>query len=796
MSGWIESLPLSVAAGWLLAFVLHATVLLLGVWLIERLGLLKHPGWAEWAWRVALFGAFVSMAVELVPWNAMRASPAAATVVSAPVSRAMTRAMTTSMTAPITAPVANDAQASVAMPMTHAAAAITGIDAADVQAGGFAPVALPLASDAIFIGLALWLSGTLLLLARVLFQAAGLLRLRRRLVREGAPAGVDLQRAMQTLVQEMQVRMPTLRVLSGLSSPLVLPGAVLLPRWAEGLGTPQQRAMLAHELAHLRRRDPLWRPLQRLALVPLFFHPLAWHALRRLETLAETLCDAAAVERSGSGRPLAECLAECLARSSGADRRDPHNTEHRGAGWALAMAERSSCIVDRVHTLLENSQMKLSTIPARWRWTAAVFAVLALIALPGVMVVARPGAISDVFETSALSATFRTGTSKMTIRSDLPTPGERLRVVSDGMVEFNAQENDVARMGRGAKLVIEQTRAGVTRKITITSAMTPAANGFQRTYLVDGTPRPFDADGKAWLAKVIPEIYRTTGIEAEARVTRLLSEGGVPRLLQEIAMLGGDHARAEYLGQLFLQAVPDAAQTAQALAQMNTIKSDFDKRRALTIALQQPRIDAANQVTLLNIARGFGSDFDRAEWLVEATPKLPVQGANVSAWTQSLLAFDSDFERKRALQALIEEGRPREQAVTIALQALRGMGSDFETRSVLESAAKASAAKAGVTLVDADYFKAVDAMSSDFDKREALLALIRGTTPDVARSQRILNSVRGFGSDFERGEVLVALAAAMPNDVALIEGYRAVARGMADFERGQAEKALDRFYRG
>ncbi len=779
MSGWIEGLPLSVAAGWLLAFVLHATVLLLAVWSIERLGLLKHPGWAEWAWRVALFGAFVSMTVELVPWNAMRASPAAATVVSAPVSGAMTTS--------IAAPVAAESQASVAMPMTHAAAAITGIDAADVQAGGFAPVALPLASDTMFIGLALWLSGTLLLLARVLFQAVGLLRLRRRLVREGAPAGADLQRAMQTLVQEMQVRSPTLRVLPGLSSPLVLPGAVLLPRWAEGLDAPQQRAMLAHELAHLRRRDPLWRPLQRLALVPLFFHPLAWHALRRLESLAETLCDAAAVERSGSGRPLAECLAECLARSSGSDRRDPHNTEHRGAGWALAMAERSSGIVDRVHTLLENSQMKLSTIPARWRWTAAVFAVLALIALPGVMVIARPGAISDVFETSALSATFRTGTSKLTIRSDLPTPGERLHVVSDGTVEFNAQENDVARLGRGAKLVIVQTRAGVTRKIT----MVPGANGFQRTYLVDGVARPFDADGKAWLAKVIPEIYRATGIDAEARVARLLGKGGVPQLLQEIAMLRSGHARAEYLGQLFLQAVPDAEQTAQALAQMNAIESDFEKRRALSIALQQPRIDAANQVALLNIARDIGSDFDRAEWLVEASPKLPVQGANVSAWTQALLAFDSDFERKRTLQTLIEEGRPREQAMVIALQALRGMGSDFETRSVLESAAKA-----GVTLVDADYFKVVDAMSSDFEKREALLALIESKTPDVARSQRILNSVRGFGSDFERGQVLTALAAAMPNDVALIEGYRAVARGMADFERGQAEKALDRFYRG
>ena len=74
MIDWIEGLPLSVPAGWLIAFVLHATVLLTMVWIIERLGGLKHPGWAEWAWRVALFGAFVSVAVEQLPWDATNAS--------------------------------------------------------------------------------------------------------------------------------------------------------------------------------------------------------------------------------------------------------------------------------------------------------------------------------------------------------------------------------------------------------------------------------------------------------------------------------------------------------------------------------------------------------------------------------------------------------------------------------------------------------------------------------------------------------------------------------------------------
>ncbi len=777
MIWWIESLSLSAPAGWLIAFVLHATVLLAAVWAIERLGLLKHPGWAEWAWRFALFGAFISVLLELVPWDAMRApsinslptptsTPAIAADISPVVNRGVAYGSKNEDAAEV---VAFNAQAAAATPTGETAA-----------------VALPIANDAIFIGMMLWLSGTLLLFARVMFQALGLLRLRRRLVHEGTPAGADLQRTMQTLANEMRVRIPTLRVLSGLTSPLVLPGAVLLPRWAEGLDALQQRAMLAHELAHLRRGDPLWRPLQRLALVPLFFHPLAWHALRRLETLAETLCDAAAVERSGHGRHLAECLAECLARSARSDQYDPHNTDHRGAGWALAMAERSGGIVDRVRTLLENSQMKFSTIPKRWRWTAAAFALLALIALPGVMVISRPGVLADAVWKHALSITIRNDGDTLTVRSSAPAPGETLHATIDGDVAFNADESDVAHMGPRAVFEIEQRRAGVTRRLR----MVPGKNGPIRDYSVDGVVRPFDAEAKAWLATAIPEVYRASGLQAEARAKRILARGGAAALLDEIGMLKNDFVRASYLGQFFAQAQPDQAQMAKAYALMRDIGSDFEKRRALDTALARPTLAPDHQLALLSIAATIDSDFERAEWLIEAAGKLPVNEASAAEWSRALRGLDSDFERKRALVAVIEHGAPRLEAAALALQSMQGMDSDFEQRSVLEAAAKT-----GVALQDKDYLAAVETMASDFERREALVALIRSTTPDVARSQNILRSVRGMSSDFERSEVLKALASAMPNDVALIEDYRAVTRGMSDFERAQSEKALDRFYR-
>jgi hypothetical protein len=782
MIEWIEGLPLSVPTGWLMAFVLHATLLLSTVWIIERLGGLKHPGWAEWAWRVALFGAFASVAVEQLPWDAMRAPPDGAVSTTAP------------MTGPMTVPRLSSQSSRVAdpteAPMSQVSPA-TVIDAADAapvaQITGIAPVALPLASDAMFIGLSLWLLGTVALFARVLIQALGLLRLRRRLLHEGRPAGEDLQRTLQALAHDMRVRVPTLRMLSGLASPLVLPGAVLLPRWAEGLNVMQQRAMLAHELAHLRRRDPLWRPLQRLALVPLFFHPLAWHALRRLETLAETLCGAVEGESSGSGRPLAECLAECLARSAASNQYDPHNTEQRGAGWALAMAERSGGIVDRVRNLLENSQMKISTIPTRWRWSVAVVALLALVALPGVMVVSRPGILADAVWRHPLSITIRRNGESFTTRSSAPAPGETLRATIDGDVTFAVDESDVARLGSGAVFEIEQRRAGITRSLR----MVPGTGGPIREYKVDGIARTFDAEAKAWLSTAIPDIYRLSGLQAEERAARIHDRGGAAALLDEIDMLKNDFVRAAYLGQFFAQAQPDQAQIAKAYALTRAIKSDFEKRRALDTALARPALEPDHQAALLSIAVTIGSDFECAEWLIEAAGKLTVDDVRTAEWSRALRGLDSDFERKRALIAVVEHGAPRVESVALALQSMQGMQSDFERRSVLEAASKS-----GVVMPDKDYLAAVDAMASDFERREALVALVRSTAPDVPRSQNILRSVRGMSSDFERSEVLKALASAMPSDVALIEDYRAVTRAMSDFERGEAEKALDRFYQG
>jgi hypothetical protein len=108
----------------------------------------------------------------------------------------------------------------------------------------------------------------------------------------------------------------------GLASPVALPGReICLPEAVvTGLGPEQQRGVLAHELAHLVRHDPLWLGIAQVMERLFFLQPLNWLARRELQVTAEYVCDDWAAHQVGTGLPLARCLltvAEWIAGATG-----------------------------------------------------------------------------------------------------------------------------------------------------------------------------------------------------------------------------------------------------------------------------------------------------------------------------------------------------------------------------------------------------------------------------------------------------------------------------------------------
>lgn len=111
---------------------------------------------------------------------------------------------------------------------------------------------------------------------------------------------MDLRRPVRLLL----VRLGDTPMLLGLWKPVILLPAALLT----SLPPVYLEALLAHELAHVRRLDYLANLLQGLAEVLLFFHPAVWWLSARIRAEREELSDQLAAQCLGDPRRLALAL--------------------------------------------------------------------------------------------------------------------------------------------------------------------------------------------------------------------------------------------------------------------------------------------------------------------------------------------------------------------------------------------------------------------------------------------------------------------------------------------------------
>ncbi|MBI1753661.1 MAG: transglycosylase SLT domain-containing protein [Acidobacteria bacterium] len=156
---------------------------------------------------------------------------------------------------------------------------------------------------------ALWALGASLMALRL----GGGLALSLRWKRQGNPTPGDWQAVMDRLARGMGLRrkVPLLLVRGGntpfslgLWKPVVLFPAVLFT----SLPPDHLEALLAHELAHVRRLDYLSNLLQGVAETLLFFHPAVWWLSARIRAEREELADDLAARSLGNHRRLALAL--------------------------------------------------------------------------------------------------------------------------------------------------------------------------------------------------------------------------------------------------------------------------------------------------------------------------------------------------------------------------------------------------------------------------------------------------------------------------------------------------------
>ncbi|MGH7605168.1 MAG: M56 family metallopeptidase [Gemmatimonadaceae bacterium] len=244
----------ALACTWLATYFIHSTLMLAAVWIATGRSSSRFDRLAELAWRAALV---------------------------LPIATSLTQQILSSSLA-----------------------------GGSVMRGAIDYTPSPLATSQI--PAALWLGVTTVWMLAATLGLAQLYRGHRMLRRQAEVRAPLPKRYLDLLAGIEGIETIPIGLVGDLPIPFALRSEIVLPTWIlDRLTVAELRAVVAHEVAHVRRCDAFWRCAASAVLRSFVFQPLNWIAESRLRELSECICDDEAVAATDSAISLAGAL-ECL----------------------------------------------------------------------------------------------------------------------------------------------------------------------------------------------------------------------------------------------------------------------------------------------------------------------------------------------------------------------------------------------------------------------------------------------------------------------------------------------------
>jgi beta-lactamase regulating signal transducer with metallopeptidase domain len=260
----------------------------------------------------------------------------------------------------------------------------------------------------------------------------------------------EWQQILDRLIERMQVArrvrlLPTDRVDSpsviGWLRPVILAPVGVL----SGLAPQQVEALLAHELAHVRRHDYLVNVLQGIAESLLFYHPAVWWISNQIRIEREHCCDDLAVEASGDVLVYARALAALESM--------------RPAHFKAALSANDGSLLRRIQRL---AHPVAANSPAGWgvAWSLGT---LLLVGIAGVAVTGAQAPSQPVVSVDTVwMDTVKRGDMKLQVRA----AGELTSAQTAALQVTEKQMQDV-RQGMPAAIAFRNRKEIVTGTVAV-----------------------------------------------------------------------------------------------------------------------------------------------------------------------------------------------------------------------------------------------------------------------------------------------------------------------------------------
>ena len=375
-------------------------------------------------------------------------------------------------------------------------------ESAESTASPSAGVLIALKTPAVsWLIVSVWFAGCLVVALRLLQR---LLR-QRAIVTGGTDAPQCLAGEAKNVSRLLKVRQVPVRVTSAAASPFLWCFGGLRLVWPTSLASETEirrsRGIIAHELAHVGRRDHWVAWIELIAAILWWWNPLFWLVRRRLHESAEMACDAIALSVYDNRREYAELFLELSSRGKsgppspvlGISARSPSSFERR---LSMILSERVSGNFP-LWGLLVVGGMAAATLP---NWAVAQAPIESPRSLPSdSAAIEQPRSVSrPVTEDTVRSVLVRmlAGQEGRNLNPDsifgmVGSAEEKLTLV-DAVARFNdiARQNSIGESQE--PLTVDEVIASIGRRINEIEINAPSRSRLERI-AETGTLEPGDA---------------------------------------------------------------------------------------------------------------------------------------------------------------------------------------------------------------------------------------------------------------------------------------------------------------
>ncbi len=391
--------------------------------------------------------------------------------------------------------------------------------------------------------------------------------------------------------------------------------------------------------------------------------------------------------------------------------------------------------------------------------------------------------IDDVSEGSFIRSTNDGGTTTTTWNEGR----RKTSITIDGDVEFSDDDRSIKSLSEDGYLKLSEKVGGKRRKLEVE----PLDNGrLDYGYYVNRKAVDFEDGGREWLAEILPEIIRHSGIGVEARVARFYKADGVDGVLAEIReidsdwvknlyfqtlirnhdlnsedfigvlraarrALDSDYEMAELLIGVAERAEADEELLAEFVEAVGALDSDYETRRVLSHMSLDKGVDDRTMIAVLEMAGRMDSDYEKAELLIGMAPYVDDNDELQQAYLKAIAGLDSDYETRRAMEGMSGRQKMSQSSLQNYILLIGDMDSDYEKAEMLIDLSDRTRGDKGLKYLVID---AAGSLDSDYEYHRVVTSQPYDCDTDQEYVIQLLDGVGQRNSSYEMAELLVDLS--------------------------------------